>query len=704
MSEYSCTVCGQKERVKAELKRHLLSQHDRLRLVCVWCRGKELYYRKAVDLKQHVKDVHRQVYRDAPAECFGEPGCFYLAKYPSDYRRVIKPVAYSSEAARFLRKAVEEWHSSVREKTLQSLRQWKEGWSSVPLLSPSPSPTLDFGERPHLMQLSLHQLTIDSEEISAVIYEEFLSSLRWYKVKIDSSIRANSKMLHSLLRRLDQVKPFQGIVPVSICDQLEGEVLKIAKGRLSSILKIDTTFISCVWRKQDVPFSEDPESVQPPKKRSKITHSPGMSTPSECSTVQTSEEKPVLPLDVLLPKSMTLPTLKSVGLSGDFGKVAIPTACNTLSQSDVSSVVVSASTPSVAIMSTVPESISDVCSSTGKNDAISTPSEPTLPANVSTTETIPSPIQPYEKPSTVSYNPHKDVAVSTRSSVSTVTYGASSTESNTSATDKATFSAAYTATHHLCTVESSLSSNADAVTRVENHSQEAANSIDGKQNPFDWSGNSELVNAEHMQNNYQNVSRSTVIPGVNECGDHEYTVMEPDCPTYTPTPKLQPGPLDLSMRAENLLRFGCMPLLPPARRNWEEDEVIVLPARLPVPLWPPKKWSSYTADAKLLLWETTATALALQDGIDIDRGEILDTYNFLALPGTANPQFNTPLRLARYRNFEVLKSLRVGSCSQIKAGRDFLCQLEAVKDVSNPTIASAVLLEQIERKKINIRM
>ena len=115
-------------------------------------------------------------------------------------------------------------------------------------------------------------------------------------------------------------------------------------------------------------------------------------------------------------------------------------------------------------------------------------------------------------------------------------------------------------------------------------------------------------------------------------------------PPYSPTPKSQlvmELPLDLRMRAEKLLPFGCMPLLPPSRCNWAVDEAIILPAYSPIPCWPPKGWATYTSDVKLLLWETVSTALALHDDINIDGGEILDTYNFLALPGSGTPQLKS---------------------------------------------------------------
>ena len=107
--------------------------------------------------------------------------------------------------------------------------------------------------------------------------------------------------------------------------------------------------------------------------------------------------------------------------------------------------------------------------------------------------------------------------------------------------------------------------------------------------------------------------------------------------SYVPTPRDQLTVLlhaDISIRAKTLLQYGCMPLLPPARRNWAEEEVIALPSSLPVSRWPPKGWLKLSPDSKLLIWETVATTLAIHDGMVLDRGDVLDTFNFLALhPG-----------------------------------------------------------------------
>ena len=73
---------------------------------------------------------------------------------------------------------------------------------------------------------------------------------------------------------------------------------------------------------------------------------------------------------------------------------------------------------------------------------------------------------------------------------------------------------------------------------------------------------------------------------VNEKGDGPVKVKSSS--RYVPTPKCRvPKPLPaIILRAEALLRYGCMPLLAPTRRNWGEEEAIVLPSTSPVSTGP----------------------------------------------------------------------------------------------------------------------
>ena len=77
--------------------------------------------------------------------------------------------------------------------------------------------------------------------------------------------------------------------------------------------------------------------------------------------------------------------------------------------------------------------------------------------------------------------------------------------------------------------------------------------------------------------NLNSISVPMETDTVNASGDHgsseEYRInglVAQRFPAYSPTPKSQVVTelsLDLSMRAEKLLKHGCMPLLPPARKT-----------------------------------------------------------------------------------------------------------------------------------------
>ena len=66
-------------------------------------------FRKAVDLKLHIKAVHKTVRRDAPSDAFGEPACFWISTFPRDNAKTIIPTSPTSTEAQFLGNAAERW-------------------------------------------------------------------------------------------------------------------------------------------------------------------------------------------------------------------------------------------------------------------------------------------------------------------------------------------------------------------------------------------------------------------------------------------------------------------------------------------------------------------------------------------------------------------------------------------------------------------
>ena len=125
-------------------------------------------------------------------------------------------------------------------------------------------------------------------------------------------------------------------------------------------------------------------------------------------------------------------------------------------------------------------------------------------------------------------------------------------------------------------------------------------------------------------------------------------------------------------QARELLGLGVMPLLPPARRDWREDQVVRLQAGGACIAWPPTNWSKLSSDRKLLQWEFAA--MQLEQGLtgripDMDRQDLRDRFNMLALPGThAHPvaEEDSFSRKARIYSYLALVAIATGKSSTAK--------------------------------------
>ena len=95
--------------------------------------------------------------------------------------------------------------------------------------------------------------------------------------------------------------------------------------------------------------------------------------------------------------------------------------------------------------------------------------------------------------------------------------------------------------------------------------------------------------------------------------------------------------MSTSLRAINMMRRGCFPLFQPARQKWGEDVRVELWAGDVKVMWPPKGWKDLSGDLKLLQWKVAAYRLAetMRPVFYMHRSELVDRYNFLALPGTS---------------------------------------------------------------------
>ena len=233
-----------------------------------------------------MKSNYNSIMRDAPTDTFGEPNCFWLAKHPKDYQTLIKPAPRDNAEAKFLRRALERWWPLVGNKSSRSLSEWKEGWSSVPLVSPSPSPVFDYEETPPVPRLAIHELTISSTEVTTLL-------LIWHKVTVKSKIMSTQKDRDSFLRRLHHTMESY---PRHLGDHWK-VTARVAKSSISGKQRVNVDYFDKIFKVERTGFSEskgdEEESQEPARKKMKTDLLEAAFT--EC-------KKPVFPLDVLLPK------------------------------------------------------------------------------------------------------------------------------------------------------------------------------------------------------------------------------------------------------------------------------------------------------------------------------------------------------------------------------------------------------------------
>lgn len=122
-------------------------------------------------------------------------------------------------------------------------------------------------------------------------------------------------------------------------------------------------------------------------------------------------------------------------------------------------------------------------------------------------------------------------------------------------------------------------------------------------------------------------------------------------------------------------------------------------------VWPPKDWQEMSPDRRLLSWEYTA--LTLQERMDqsksatIERIDLLDKFNFLALPGTVEKtakKTDHVVRKSRYYIYEQLKNI-VSSNSGDSVWIRMLERSCALRDRSTDNFLAVV-----EDKDIPIRL
>ncbi|KAH3853930.1 hypothetical protein DPMN_096468 [Dreissena polymorpha] len=122
----------------------------------------------------------------------------------------------------------------------------------------------------------------------------------------------------------------------------------------------------------------------------------------------------------------------------------------------------------------------------------------------------------------------------------------------------------------------------------------------------------------------------------------------------------------LQQRALHLLTWGYMPLVPPARRNWDRLPTM----KFQVPSFsmdlPPKDWRLMSPAKKLAVAQHMANMLDSVEGIPVtEPDQIMDKYNFLILPGSIPQPRSTSERRIRIANYVLLSDMVKGRTTNI---------------------------------------
>ena len=155
----------------------------------------------------------------------------------------------------------------------------------------------------------------------------------------------------------------------------------------------------------------------------------------------------------------------------------------------------------------------------------------------------------------------------------------------------------------------------------------------------------------------------------------KHTAISPSVNPAPPPPKIRrkeilPPPPSQSYRASKLLRMGGMPQWQPARRNWDLDEEVSFSVGDIVIFWPPKGWKQLDHQQKLLQWQFAAMQILRARGADyvnVTLTDLLDSFNFLALPGTdahKAPRHSASYMASKSRlyTYEFLRAIANGEC------------------------------------------
>ena len=106
----------------------------------------------------------------------------------------------------------------------------------------------------------------------------------------------------------------------------------------------------------------------------------------------------------------------------------------------------------------------------------------------------------------------------------------------------------------------------------------------------------------------------------------------------------------------------------------------------------------------LMVWESAGMAPALRDGlVNMDRGEILDHYNWFALPSLVSSQLKSSFQASRYFAFKVVRGVFLSKTPASESNKRLITMLEAANAATFKSSTADQIMEQVDKKAISFR-
>ncbi|KAK3084839.1 hypothetical protein FSP39_019996 [Pinctada imbricata] len=227
---FACWICKEQFKTNRDLKNHLVARpHERMRVLCPWCPSKDgrrdKTLRRMSDLKVHALENHKSVdISKFPGDFFSEANGFYFSLYPKDYVRIVNASSYRGESATLARGEILKWLENNR-KPEKERHAWMKEWSDVRSESnkrpftPEQDFTPDYegGDsssaskrmreysptRPQMKEWMVKNITFQGKGITVDIQGE---KDNVYRLELKEGVQREPKIIASLLRRAEHSK------------------------------------------------------------------------------------------------------------------------------------------------------------------------------------------------------------------------------------------------------------------------------------------------------------------------------------------------------------------------------------------------------------------------------------------------------------------------------------------------------------------